>query len=158
MRINEIISAVAQVYDVPQERIFLKDRTQNTSDARSIAMWIGRFEGMTYPQLGQVFIRDHSTVVAAVSKINDRIKVYPHFKNHLKSVMKKVIDYDFEIPIAEEKDWTIVPDCERKQIALYQEWLKGGDNGGTRLSQKYGYSKHSVGAIIDRMMEANKKC
>ncbi len=76
---EKIIKRVAKKYDISQEDLMSKNRTKTVSDARTLAIYIiRRVTGMSFPELGKLFNRDHSTIITANTKLSDRIS-----ENHL---------------------------------------------------------------------------
>lgn len=71
-----IIAATSEYYGVTVEEIVGTARTRKLVDARQIAMYISRdLTELSLPKIGAEFgNRDHSTVVHAIRKIQDRIK------------------------------------------------------------------------------------
>lgn len=60
-------------------------------DARHLAMYLCRQRlRMSYPALGEVFKRDHSTVLTACRVIGDRIDVEPELRRHLDSLGRAI--------------------------------------------------------------------
>ena len=60
------------------ERILSKRRFANITRARHCAMWAMRQQGMSFPAIGRVFNRHHTSVMHACSKVESlRGKVGP---------------------------------------------------------------------------------
>ena len=76
-----IIKVVADHYNVKEEELFNKKRTQNIAFPRQIAMYLCReLADLSYPRIGELFGgRDHTTVIHAYEKISkmkaDNIKL-----------------------------------------------------------------------------------
>lgn len=67
---DAVIDAASRVYRVPADKITAASRSRPHVDARQAAMYVLRTEtGMSYPDIGHAFRRDHSTVVHAVRKV-----------------------------------------------------------------------------------------
>ena len=70
-----ILSEVARFYSINENKILSKDKSKAVSDARSIAMYLTRdLTGLSFPEIGRAFSRDHSTVMYAVEKIEKLIR------------------------------------------------------------------------------------
>lgn len=70
-----VIDATAIVLNVPIGRILSKERTQRVAYARQVAMYLARqMTGQSFPKLGSIFGRDHSTVLHACKLISKRLK------------------------------------------------------------------------------------
>lgn len=67
-----IIKVVAEHYNIKEEELFNKKRTQNIAYPRQIAMYLCReLADLSYPRIGDLFGgRDHTTVIHAYEKIS----------------------------------------------------------------------------------------
>ena len=67
-----IIKVVAEHYNIKEEELFNKKRTQNIAFPRQIAMYLCReLADLSYPRIGELFGgRDHTTVIHAYEKIS----------------------------------------------------------------------------------------
>lgn len=67
-----IIKVVADHYNIKEEELFNKKRTQNIAYPRQIAMYLCReLADLSYPRIGELFGgRDHTTVIHAYEKIS----------------------------------------------------------------------------------------
>ena len=66
---RRIIEVVAQALGLRPERIRRHDRTQVAALARFLAWWlVRRRTTLTYPQIGRLFDRHHSTVISAIDR------------------------------------------------------------------------------------------
>ena len=80
--ILEIVSEVANYYELTTEKLVSRDRSRNIARPRQIAMYLLREEiDVSLPQIGEVLGgRDHTTVMHAVDKIEKIIKGDPSSK------------------------------------------------------------------------------
>ena len=70
-----IISQVCKFYSVDEVVLRGSQRNKGTAEARQIAMYLVRkLTNLSYPDIGQEFARDHSTVVYAISKVEQELK------------------------------------------------------------------------------------
>lgn len=88
-----IIDETARYYNLTEEQILSRIRTSQIALARSIAMYLTRdLLKMPYGQIGKAFGgKDHSTVMSACSKIDQKYKTDPQFAssiNKLKAELK----------------------------------------------------------------------
>ncbi len=68
------LAFAAQAWGVPVDALMASGRSQSVADARALAMWIVRRTfGYSYPELGRIFGRDHSTCIVAVRKVERAI-------------------------------------------------------------------------------------
>ena len=67
-----IIKVVAEHYNIKQEELFNKKRTQNIAFPRQVAMYLCReLADLSYPRIGELFGgRDHTTVIHAYENIS----------------------------------------------------------------------------------------
>lgn len=67
-----IIKTVAEYYNIKQDELFNKKRTQNIAHPRQVAMYLCReLADLSYPRIGELFGgRDHTTVIHAFEKIS----------------------------------------------------------------------------------------
>ena len=69
------IAFAAQAWGVPVDSITSHGRSQSVADARALAMWmVRRAFGYSYPELGRIFERDHTTCIVAVRKVERAIE------------------------------------------------------------------------------------
>jgi chromosomal replication initiator protein len=70
--VNEIIEAVSKTYSVSSKEILGKKRSQNIMAPRHTAMFLTRvLTTLSYPEMGDVFKRDHSSIQHAVKKMRN---------------------------------------------------------------------------------------
>jgi chromosomal replication initiator protein len=76
---QQIVSEVANFYELTIEKLISRDRSRNIARPRQIAMYLLREEiDVSLPQIGEVLGgRDHTTVMHAVDKIDKIIKGDP---------------------------------------------------------------------------------
>ncbi len=69
-----IIDEVEKYYHLPQGSLITKKRSNDVAFPRHIAMYLAReVLGESYPQIGDEFNRDHSTVMNAVKKVKQNL-------------------------------------------------------------------------------------
>ena len=86
-----IITGCAEYYKVSEKEMKGLSRTRAASGARQLAMYLMRTElGMTLEEIGEIFSRDHATVVASVRKVSKLLGIDEAADNALKSVKKKI--------------------------------------------------------------------
>lgn len=88
---ERILTFVSQKYGIPTEDIIGKRKTDAIASARQVAIYLLReFTDMSFANIGKVFNRDHSTVVASVNKVKDRMKEDSSFEAQIDDMMKDV--------------------------------------------------------------------
>ncbi len=69
-----IIDEVEKYYHLPQGSLVTKKRSNDVAFPRHIAMYLAReVLGESFPQIGEEFGRDHSTVMSAVKKVKNNL-------------------------------------------------------------------------------------
>ena len=71
---EKIWSAVSDEFGESKKKILSRDRTQYLADARAVGWWLHRsLFGTSYPQMGKMYHRDHSTIMHAIKRIDECI-------------------------------------------------------------------------------------
>lgn len=71
---RDVLDAVAAEFEVPAAEIRGRRKTQRVAWARQAAMWMMRERlGVSFPRIGQLLRRDHSTVQHGVRAMAARI-------------------------------------------------------------------------------------
>lgn len=85
-----IIKVVADHYNVKQDELFNKKRTQNIAFPRQVAMYLCReLADLSYPRIGELFGgRDHTTVIHAYEKISNFKNSNLNFQNELQEIIE----------------------------------------------------------------------
>lgn len=85
-----IIKVVADHYNVKQDELFNKKRTQNIAFPRQVAMYLCReLADLSYPRIGELFGgRDHTTVIHAYEKISNYKNSNLAFQNELQEIIE----------------------------------------------------------------------
>lgn len=85
-----IIKVVADHYNVKQDELFNKKRTQNIAFPRQVAMYLCReLADLSYPRIGELFGgRDHTTVIHAYEKISNFKNSNLAFQNELQEIVE----------------------------------------------------------------------
>ena len=74
IEVGDLIAAVADVSGFDHADLIRPDRTQPLASWRQVAMYLVReHTDLSYPAIGRVFNRDHSTVVYAVSMVRSEV-------------------------------------------------------------------------------------
>ena len=67
---EKIITATAAAFDVSKEEMLGRRRTRRIYEARAMAMWAcRRYTELSSPTIGELFRRDHATVLHAVHAV-----------------------------------------------------------------------------------------
>ncbi len=74
-RIQDIVSAY---YDVDPDSMCSERQDREVAWPRQVAMYLAReITGKSYPAIGRMFDRDHSTVISALRAVEDRQTTSP---------------------------------------------------------------------------------
>ena len=89
--VDKIISTVATYYGVTVDEIKSNKRTDAVANARHIAIYIiRRLTDKSYNEIGSVFGRDHSTVMASCSRVETNIKTMIKTDSDIKKLIKEI--------------------------------------------------------------------
>lgn len=88
---DDIIEETAKYYNVPVSEVKGKSRTQNITLARHVSMYlIRRLTNFTQQDIGDIFNRDHTTVIASLNKVETLLSQSPDFNRMLKDITSNV--------------------------------------------------------------------
>lgn len=71
LRTEALIVKAAELYDVSFESVLSATRDANVVRARQAACWLLRGGGLSFPKIGAIVGRDHTTVMHACTKIDN---------------------------------------------------------------------------------------
>ncbi len=90
-RAARIIEAVSTLSGFTVDRLVGPSREAPLAWERHVAMWLIRqHTGLSFPQIGRLFNRDHSTVVHAVRRIGKRARWDEGLGNLCRRVVREV--------------------------------------------------------------------
>ena len=70
----DVLRAVAAQYNIPPEAIRGSGRVREVVTPRQVAMYLIReLTGHSLPEIGSFFLRDHSTVMHAITRVNEQL-------------------------------------------------------------------------------------
>lgn len=85
--VDRIISVCSKHYNVKTEHTFSRCRSLNAFNARSISMYlIRKFTALSLKDVGEIFGRDHTTVISAVRRVNNLIETDPVIKRDIENI------------------------------------------------------------------------
>lgn len=70
---REIIEGVAAIFDMPVDLMQSKRRYKDIVFPRQVAMYVLACRGRSYPEVGRILGKDHSTVIHAVRCLADKM-------------------------------------------------------------------------------------
>ncbi len=89
--VDRILSAVAKRYGVTVDDLTSKKKTDNIANARHVAIYIIRkMTNLSLKEIGKIFSRDHTTVMASVSKAELNIKTVRNYEADINLIMKEI--------------------------------------------------------------------
>lgn len=89
--IDKIISTVAKYYGVTVEELKSKKKTDAVANARHIAIYIIRkLTDKSFKEIGGIFSRDHSTIMASCDRVNTNIKTMIKTDSDIKKIIKEI--------------------------------------------------------------------
>jgi chromosomal replication initiator protein len=82
--LEPIFVATARAFAVPRADLFARDRHAESILARAAAVWLARdITHASFPRLGKLMGRDHSTIFNAARKAQQRLATDVRFRNKL---------------------------------------------------------------------------
>lgn len=92
---KEIIAATANVYGVSVDDIIGRSRKRAITDARHVAIYLTRHNTLlTMTDIGDIFGRDHATVIHSINKVEDMLKFDRLMKENYRLISKKIQSND----------------------------------------------------------------
>lgn len=89
--IERILNAVSRKYGVSAEDLKSKKKTENIANARHVAIYIIRKEAdLSLKEIGRLFNRDHTTVMASINKIEINLKTVKNAKADMLALIKEI--------------------------------------------------------------------
>jgi len=89
--VDRIIACVARHNSVSVDDIMGTVRKKNIKNARNVAMYVVRYiTGMSLPQIGAIFNRDHSTVHSNISVVEEEIMRDPVLEASVNEIIKEI--------------------------------------------------------------------
>ena len=84
MTSRELVRIVAREYGVSYENLYGRSRIKSLAIPRLVAMYLCRdVLHLSYPDIGRIFGRDHSSVISACRSILDRIKADQRMRDQI---------------------------------------------------------------------------
>lgn len=91
MVIDRILNEVSKLYAISVSDMKSGKRTETVANARHVAMYVIRkMTDKSYKEIGDIFGRDHSTVMTACDKVSINIKTKKNTDSEIKKIMREV--------------------------------------------------------------------
>ena len=106
---DDIAAEVAHVFDVKPQDLFSQNRDKRTARARHVAMYLCRkLPGPpSYPEIGRVFGRDHTSVITAVRVLEELRGEDPNLNHQLHTLEARLgdrVDAVYEMAVFYDRD------------------------------------------------------
>ena len=89
--IDKIFAKTAKKYGVQVSDIKGKKRTNEIAQARHICIYLIRnLTELSYPSIGKLLNRDHSTVMSSIEQVEKKMKESISFDSEIKDLMKEI--------------------------------------------------------------------
>ncbi len=89
--VDKIISVVSKKYGVIPADIQSKKKTDAVSKARHVAIYLTRkITGLSTPEIGKIFGKDHSTVIASCNKVEINIKTVNNYESDINALIAEI--------------------------------------------------------------------
>ena len=89
--IDKIFAAVYKKFDISREDLVGKKRTKEIAKARHVAIYLIRdITEMSYPNIGKIFDRDHTTVLSSLEVVGKNITTDPLYAADIDYLKKEI--------------------------------------------------------------------
>ncbi len=89
--VDKIFAAIFKKYNVHREDIIGSRRTKEVAWARHVSIYLIRsITDMSFPNIGKIFNRDHSTVMASIEAVDKKIRTDNLFSLELAEMKKEI--------------------------------------------------------------------
>ena len=89
--VEKIFTSVYNKYNVPKEHLTSTRRNKEISSARHITVYLIReLTEMSFPNIGKIFSRDHSTIMTSYNSVDTRIKTDSAFAAEINDLKKEI--------------------------------------------------------------------
>ena len=89
--VDKIFSAIEKKYDVSKSELTGNSRVKNVAQARHVAIYlIKTITDISYPSIGKLFNRNHSTIISSVDVIEKKIASSPAMEIEINDLIKEI--------------------------------------------------------------------
>ena len=89
--VDKIFTAVYNKYSITKEDITGKKRNKEIAQARHISIYLIReLTEMSYPNIGKIFDRDHTTILFSYNTMHDKVNLDPLFSVEMNELKKEI--------------------------------------------------------------------
>ena len=92
---TRLLQRVARSLGIGVDRLLDKRRDRDTADKRHVAAWLlRRGHSMSYPALGRMLERDHTSVMHAVRRVEAERAMSPELAERLEELLDEIAKED----------------------------------------------------------------
>ena len=89
--VDKIFAAIEKKYDVSKSELTGNSRVKNVAQARHVAIYlIKTITDISYPSIGKLFNRNHSTIISSVDVIEKKIASSPAMEIEINDLIKEI--------------------------------------------------------------------
>ena len=89
--VDKIFTAVYNKYGITKEDVTGKKRNKEIAQARHISIYLIReLTEMSYPNIGKIFDRDHTTILFSYNTTHDKVNLDPMFSVEMNELKKEI--------------------------------------------------------------------
>lgn len=90
---DRIVDRVSKKYGVSKDDIYGRKRTRNIAMPRSVAIYIiKKITDLSFPSIGKLFDRDHSTIISANNMISAEIAASPLLEIEINELIREITE------------------------------------------------------------------
>lgn len=84
-----ILEVVAKIFDVRVAAIKSNTKSKSVAEARDVAIYLIRHQlKLSFPVIGRIFKKDHSTIISALRRATKRIERDPFYATKIQHLLK----------------------------------------------------------------------
>jgi chromosomal replication initiator protein len=87
---KQVVDKVAKYYNLTSKDLFGASRLKEIKNARNIAIYLLREDGLSTPQLGREFHKDHSTILHSLKVMTKKIKEDFNLREQINEIRSKL--------------------------------------------------------------------
>jgi DNA-directed RNA polymerase specialized sigma24 family protein len=140
----EILERVAAAYHTSADQILEKNRTKDIAEARQTAIYLLReLNDLSYPAIGKLLGRDHTTAIHSYNKIARKIQADPEYKTFAEGIFGTLKQP--ESPVIAEETRPLTPE----EIEYLRQNLESERKESERAPYGYETSEDVLAATKD---------
>jgi chromosomal replication initiator protein len=90
--VDKIFAAVYRKYNIPKEDLISTKRTRDIKNVRHITIYLIReLTEMSYPNIGKIFERDHSTIISSYNSVYQKAQFDSVFAVDMNELKKEIL-------------------------------------------------------------------